>query len=279
VNGAKDQTTASTSSQLKDSAPEKLGRVFDPYAQAYDDFYRPDAVDGRSFEYRNRQQVALRILDQLLPPSANVLEFGCGAGHTTAELARRGHRVVCIDISEQMVAATRRTLAAANLSADVSLGTVEDLPPNCAPLDAALALGVMDYIPEPEPTMARLHQLLKPGGYCVLSFANSSTPLNWIEIGMKRAIAMVLYVVTRKLRYRDIVYSNSRASSPRRAKALFEQAGLICERVEYFNVGVRLGSFWFPPFALVRRWDAVLGRSVFRSLGRGFIVVGRKPEK
>jgi SAM-dependent methyltransferase len=265
--------------ELKQSAPDKLGKVFDPYAQAYDDFYRADAVDGRSFEYRNRQQVALRLLDQVLPASASILEFGCGAGHTAAELARRGHHVVCIDISEQMVAATRRTLAAAGYPSEVFLGTVEDLPPDVGPLDAALALGVMDYIPEPRSTMDRLNQLLKPGGCCVLSFANSSTPLSWIEIAMKRSIALVLYLVTWKLRFRDIIFSNSRASSPRRAREMFATAGFEVERIEYFNIGLRLGSFWFPPFAIVRRSDAALGRSILRFLGRGFIVVGRKPEK
>jgi len=60
-------------------------------------------------------------------------------------------------------------------------------------------------------------------------------------------------------------------------RGLYERAGLQCEIFEYFGFGLRVGSFWIPPLSWVRRWDATLGQGVFRSLGRGFVAVGRKP--
>lgn len=51
-----------------------------------------------------------------------VLDLGCGAGVLTALLARAGHAVSAVDASSTAVAATRATLAANGLTADVHCG-------------------------------------------------------------------------------------------------------------------------------------------------------------
>ena len=47
----------------------------------------------------------------LLPPAADILDIGCGAGHPlAAELLRRGHRITGLDGSPAMLALFRRNL-------------------------------------------------------------------------------------------------------------------------------------------------------------------------
>jgi cyclopropane fatty-acyl-phospholipid synthase-like methyltransferase len=266
-----------TPAQHENPSPPNLGKAFDLYARDYDQFYQADAADVRSFDYRNRRQIALRLADDLLPPRASLLEFGCGAGHTAVELARRGYKMVCVDISEQMVSATQRTMSEAQQPAEVRLGTVADVPLECGPFDGVLAMGVMDYIAQPPETLARVVELLKPGGICLLSFTNAATPVRWIELPLKRAAALGLYAATRDARYRDIAFPMSHAHTRRQVCAWYAQAGLTCESFEYFGFGLRFGSRSIPPLSWVQRWNAALGQSRVRALGRGFVAVGRKP--
>lgn len=56
----------------------------------------------------------------------SVLDLGCGAGMLTAALARAGHAVTAVDVSSTAVAATRATLVANGLEANVRRGNLYD---------------------------------------------------------------------------------------------------------------------------------------------------------
>lgn len=43
------------------------------------------------------------LIDAALPPAATVLDLGCGAGRVAHVLRDRGHRVVCVDQSPEML--------------------------------------------------------------------------------------------------------------------------------------------------------------------------------
>src|SRR3989337_4360405 len=46
-----------------------------------------------------------------LQPGASLLEIGCGTGRATLPLARRGFRVTCVELGENLAAVARRNLA------------------------------------------------------------------------------------------------------------------------------------------------------------------------
>lgn len=258
------------------AATHDVGLFFDQYAADWDSFYGPQA-GGRAFDYLNRQRVALACADELLPQPSRILEFGCGAGHTAVELAKRGHRVACVDISAEMIAATERTFARVNLPAQSWQGTVHDVPDAWGSFDAVMAYGVMDYIPDAAGTLRRVAELLKPGGFCVLSYTNSATPFRWIELPLKRFAAALAYVVTRQTRFRDVAFRTSSGHSSAKVRDLYQAAGLQFVEDRYFSYGLRLGRFWCPPLFVVRRWDRLWSRSWLRGMGRGFMAIGRKP--
>ena len=72
-------------------------------------------------------QLLLEQLEQVLPgpeQALEVLDVGCGDGVISAWLARRGHAVTAVDVSDFAVQATRRTLAANGLTGQVMVSDV-----------------------------------------------------------------------------------------------------------------------------------------------------------
>src|ERR671910_1832171 len=46
-----------------------------------------------------------------IPPGGSVLEVGCGTGQATVPLARRGYRILSVELGENLAAVARRNLA------------------------------------------------------------------------------------------------------------------------------------------------------------------------
>lgn len=71
--------------------------IFTKLAKYYDVFYgsRDIVRDINFIEYIFRKYTKLRI--------KNILDLGCGTGEYTLELAKRGYRVIGIDISREMI--------------------------------------------------------------------------------------------------------------------------------------------------------------------------------
>jgi SAM-dependent methyltransferase len=65
------------------------------------------APDGSPVEiYRNLPtRGEPELIDPAIPPSSSILELGCGTGRVTRVLAERGHHLVAIDNSADMLAA------------------------------------------------------------------------------------------------------------------------------------------------------------------------------
>jgi SAM-dependent methyltransferase len=59
------------------------------------------------------------LIHAALPPRSSVLELGCGAGRITRELAARGHRVVAVDQSPDMLAYVATHPAVRTVLADI----------------------------------------------------------------------------------------------------------------------------------------------------------------
>ena len=108
------------------------------------------------------------------PPGTRVLDIGCGAGRTTAALARRGYRMTAIDYSPEMVAATRaRALDAEVLQMDAATLAFSDKS-----FDAALFSfnGIDCIFPSAlrRQALSEMHRVVRPGG--VLYFSSH----NWL---------------------------------------------------------------------------------------------------
>ncbi len=60
-----------------------------------------------------------------IPTAGRILEIGCGTGQATIPFARRGYRLLCIELGENLAAVARHQLAAYPL-VEVQTGAFED---------------------------------------------------------------------------------------------------------------------------------------------------------
>ncbi len=97
------------------------------------------------------------------------LDVGCGEGHNTRLLARRGARVTAVDVSEVFVRHARQAEEQEPLGIEYQIASAVALPFGRATFD--FAVGFMSFmdVPEIDRVLAEAHRVLKPGGFLQFS--------------------------------------------------------------------------------------------------------------
>ena len=123
----------------------------------------------------------LRWVDDLrLHPGSRILEVGCGAGVTTAALARKCH-VWAVDTAQSMVESTRSEAAVRGVAQNVvaHIGDVHSLPYRPEMFDAVIAVGVIPWLHSESKAVAEVARVLKPGGFLIAT-ADNRWCLTWM---------------------------------------------------------------------------------------------------
>jgi SAM-dependent methyltransferase len=152
------------------TAPQRVRRRFTDRARQFDDLYedeRPLARLLRPGLFR-RRQLAVETVRSYSEPS--VLDVGCGSGRIGEFVLDAGaSRYVGIDFSTPMIELARARLE--RFDGRIRLITDDFLT---APIDGAfdivLALGLFDYLPNPDVFAKRMFDHCAPGGTVVGSF-------------------------------------------------------------------------------------------------------------
>lgn len=114
----------------------------------------------------------LAMTREYLRADMQVLEFGCGTGGTALIHAPHVARITAIDFSDAMIAIARDKAKAAGASnVAFEVGAIEELDAPDGSFDAVLGLSVLHLVTDPAATIARVRQLLRPGGVFVSSTA------------------------------------------------------------------------------------------------------------
>ena len=92
-----------------------------------------------------------------------ILEAGCGSGLFLRHLRDAGYAVEGAETSAADVRYARE-----RIGLTVHAGALETLPLEPERYDAVVMVYVLEHIPDPAATLARIRQLLKPGGWVVL---------------------------------------------------------------------------------------------------------------
>lgn len=113
--------------------------------------------------------VPLPELQALLGPRAAILDYGCGYGRVSAELARAGFsRVIGVDASKALVLRGLRE----HPRLDLRVISAPPLPFPDASFDACLLVALLTCVPTDTGAQTLLHEarrLLKPGGLLFVS--------------------------------------------------------------------------------------------------------------
>jgi SAM-dependent methyltransferase len=143
----------------------RLRQTFDTAADRYHDA-RPDYPD--------------RLFDDLtalaaLHPGNHLLEVGCGTGKATAPLARRGFRLTCLELGEQLAAVSRRNLAGFPDVTVINASFDEWQPPGAGAYDLVFAATAWHWL-DPATCYPRAWELLRPGGHLAFWAAAHTFP-------------------------------------------------------------------------------------------------------
>jgi len=125
--------------------------------------------------------LGMPVVELLAPqPGESILDLGCGDGALSIKLAASGCKLVAVDSSPEMVAATK----ALGLDAKVMDGQSLEF---CNEFDAVFSNAALHWMKAPEKVISGVWQALKPGGRFVAEcggYGNVASIVNAIETAL-----------------------------------------------------------------------------------------------
>ncbi|MFI5337125.1 MAG: class I SAM-dependent methyltransferase [Opitutales bacterium] len=108
---------------------------------------------------------------ELLPPVAGLhgLDLGCGEGHNTRQVAKRGAKMTAIDIAEVFIRHAQAEEVRAPLGITYQAASAVALPFAGGSFDFATAFMSLMDIPEVEKVLDEAFRVLRPGGFLQFS--------------------------------------------------------------------------------------------------------------
>jgi amino acid transporter/ubiquinone/menaquinone biosynthesis C-methylase UbiE len=119
-----------------------------------------------------------KVLNKIdMPKNCVILDFGCGSGITTLQLAKRVGKkgtIVAVDISEAQLTRAFKKIEKAMKISNVVFIKEHQLTFEPESFDAVTAVGVLEHLGRPEETLERIFSHLKKGGtFSFLSFGKT----------------------------------------------------------------------------------------------------------
>lgn len=168
--------------RLKALVAEHFSNHVDDWKNIYDK--DQDAIDRfYSINIINRKTAVLRSLDEYAQGrSLKVLDAGCGPGIFMEEVLERGHSVVGMDLSEDMIKEAGNAVKRYGAGRATCLqGDVGHIPCADSSFDVALCIGVLSYLQDDRAGIAELNRVVKPGGLVILALPNLMRLNAWLD--------------------------------------------------------------------------------------------------
>jgi len=266
----------------------RVRRHFAANARAWKRVYELERLQPRMIQ--ERHELALRWVESLrLPPGAEVLEVGCGAGHTAVSLARRGFRVHALDATPEMLALTERAARAADVAhLTTALGDVHGLELDSGRFDLVIALGVLPWLHAEARGLREMARVLRAGGWLIAT-ADNRFPLHRLVDPRATPLLAPLRAAGKRVlgRAREAWDGPvAKTHDARRLEALLREAAL--EPVRRSSVGFGPFSLWGKrlfsdgtDMAIHRRLQRLADAEwpLVQSTGAHHVVLARKGER
>lgn len=138
--------------------------------------------DGRvmkKFEHAYAESV--RMAGKYLEPTHSVLDFACGTGITTLDMAGQVNDITAIDISEKMIAvAQQKTFDMQVDNIDYEVCDLDESRLDGRRFDIVVAFNILHFLPRMDEAMERISELLKPSGICLAATDCMGRKRSWM---------------------------------------------------------------------------------------------------
>lgn len=104
----------------------------------------------------------LEVIEKTKQNTASILDIGCGAGFLTNALAKKGHKVMGIDVSEKSLEIAKQFDV--TQSVEYLYANAYSLPFEDHSYDIVCAMDVLEHIEFPDRLIQEASRVLKPGG-------------------------------------------------------------------------------------------------------------------
>ena len=131
----------------------------------------------QSSEYEmHHTDTAIGFLEKTLGNIENIkiVDFGCGSGLDSINIARRGAKVTGIDVNRRIIEIARLRAAEVGVQVRYELDLDQLVAQEAGQYDALVSLDVMEHVADPQALYKHAIKLLRPGGVIVIS-----TPNRW----------------------------------------------------------------------------------------------------
>lgn len=123
---------------------------------------------------------------KMLPDISNLkgLDIGCGEGYNTRIAAKRGAKLVAIDISEVFITSAKETEAQDPLDIVYEIASATDLPYNENDFDFGIATMSLMDISDTERALSEAFRVIKPNGFFQFSITHpcfTISDLGWVK--------------------------------------------------------------------------------------------------
>lgn len=165
-------------------------RYWERHGRAFADLYERRTLFNRLFRRALYLRAQMTVDEIKRTPGASVLDVGCGPGRNSVLFVKEAGaaRVVGVDLAENMIRMARELAERHGVADRCTFVTgdfmAEDL--GGQRFDYSVALGVMDYLRDPVPMLARMRELT--GKEAIASFpglAPARATLRWIRYGLR----------------------------------------------------------------------------------------------
>jgi 2-polyprenyl-6-hydroxyphenyl methylase/3-demethylubiquinone-9 3-methyltransferase len=191
-----------------------------------------------------------------------ILDVGCGAGFLSNELAKSGHEVTGIDLSEGSLEVARRkdvTKSVHYLQAD---GLELPFEPN--QFDIVLAMDFLEHIEEPKRAILSAANVLKSGGLFFFHTFNR-TFLSWLVI--IKGVEWFVKNAPKNMHVHQLFIK------PSELDVIFQAGGLVTKEIHGLSPKVN-GAFW--KMLATRRVDESFAFKFTKNLSCGYVGFAQK---
>ena len=109
-----------------------------------------------------------RLVDELLPDGARIIDIGCGNGGSTGRLLDRGYRITGVDPSEQGIGMARENYPLGDWRQTLAHpGLLGDLDEPA--FDAGISIEVVEHVYAPRDWARCCFECIRPGGFLICS--------------------------------------------------------------------------------------------------------------